>query len=71
MNICNLTTSTIKFNIVFAAKYNMFGMTAAAMGWLHQVAAAVLILVDSLAVTIRSTRIIDSKTDKVARRPLP
>ncbi|MCA9156982.1 MAG: cation-translocating P-type ATPase [Planctomycetales bacterium] len=46
--------ATIRSNLVFAATYNTIGMTLAATGWLHPIAAAILMLASSLTVTLRA-----------------
>ncbi len=46
--------ATIGSNLVFAATYNTIGMTLAATGWLHPIAAAILMLASSLTVTLRA-----------------
>jgi Cu+-exporting ATPase len=46
--------ATIRSNLVFAATYNTIGMTLAATGWLHPIAAAILMLAFSLTVTLRA-----------------
>lgn len=61
MKIARLAASTIKTNILIAIVYNSIGISLAAAGWLHPVAAAVLMLISSLTVTIRSTRILGAE----------
>lgn len=46
----------IRGNLVYAALYNVVGMVLAAMGWLHPVAAALIMLVSSFLVTMRVLR---------------
>ncbi|MFP4068854.1 MAG: heavy metal translocating P-type ATPase [Opitutales bacterium] len=43
-------------NLVYAAAYNVVGMGLAAAGWLHPVAAALIMLVSSFVVTSRALR---------------
>ncbi len=51
---CRQALSTIRGNLRFAAAYNAIGITLAAMGILHPVAAALLMLVSSFTVTWRA-----------------
>ncbi len=46
--------ATIRSNLVFAATYNTIGMSLAATGWLHPIAAALLMLASSMTVTLRA-----------------
>ena len=46
----------LKSNLVYAAAYNILGMALAAAGWLHPVAAALIMLVSSAFVTLRALR---------------
>ncbi len=46
----------LKGNLVYAASYNVFGMTLAAMGLLHPVVAALIMMVSSALVTARALR---------------
>ena len=59
LKIARLAAATIRTNILIAIVYNTIGISLAATGWLHPVAAAVLMLISSLTVTIRSTRILE------------
>ncbi len=47
--------TTIRSNLAFAASYNTIGMSLAALGWLHPIAAALLMLASSLTVTLRAS----------------
>ena len=49
---------SVKGNMIFAVVYNCLGMGLAAMGIMHPVVAALLMLVSSLCVSIRSIRAI-------------
>ncbi|MDX2081649.1 MAG: cation-translocating P-type ATPase [Terrimicrobiaceae bacterium] len=51
---CRGTIAAIRGNLRFAAAYNLIGMTLAATGILHPVAAALLMLVSSFSVTWRA-----------------
>ncbi len=44
----------LRGNLVYAAIYNVSGMVLAAAGWLHPIAAALIMLVSSFFVTIRA-----------------
>jgi len=46
-------------NLIYAAAYNVLGMTLAAVGWLHPVLAAVIMLVSSAWVTARALKASD------------
>lgn len=48
--------SAIRTNLVFAVTYNTIGMSLAAVGLLHPIAAALLMLASSLTVTLRASR---------------
>ena len=48
--------SRLRGNLLYAASYNVVGMTLAAVGWLHPVAAAGIMLASSFFVTIRALR---------------
>jgi cation transport ATPase len=43
----------LRGNLIYAASYNIVGMSLAAVGWLHPVAAAGIMLVSSFCVTMR------------------
>jgi cation transport ATPase len=47
---------SIRTNLLFAAAYNLVGVILAAMGWLHPVAAALLMLGSSVFVSVRALR---------------
>ncbi len=59
--------STIRSNLTFAAVYNTIGMSLAAVGWLHPIAAALLMLASSLTVTLRASR--GQSSSKPKRQP--
>lgn len=61
--------ATIRSNLAFAASYNTIGMSLAALGWLHPIAAALLMLASSLTVTLRASRGQNSPRSK--REPWP
>ncbi|MGJ8654142.1 MAG: heavy metal translocating P-type ATPase [Opitutaceae bacterium] len=46
----------LRGNLIYAACYNVIGMILAAVGWLHPVAAAAIMLVSSFMVTLRALR---------------
>jgi cation transport ATPase len=46
----------LRGNLIYAAAYNVLGMTLAAAGLLHPVAAALIMLVSSAFVTFRALR---------------
>ncbi|MGB0745317.1 MAG: cation-transporting P-type ATPase, partial [Opitutales bacterium] len=48
--------SRLRGNLIYAAAYNVLGMALAAAGWLHPVAAALIMLVSSGFVTFRALR---------------
>lgn len=58
---------TIRSNLAFAASYNTIGMTLAALGWLHPIAAALLMLASSLTVTLRASG--GQTTTRLKREP--
>lgn len=60
---------TLRGNLLFAACYNIFGICLAAAGWLHPVAAALLMLVSSFVVTTRALR--GSRNPATARASTP
>jgi heavy metal translocating P-type ATPase len=53
---------TIRGNLLFAAAYNSVGITLAALGFLHPVAAALIMLASSFTVTWRALREATSET---------
>jgi P-type Cu+ transporter len=57
--IAKAAKRTIRRNIVLSLAYNAVGMTLAAIGWLHPVAAALLMLASSLTVILDSMRLMD------------
>ncbi|MFP4157642.1 MAG: heavy metal translocating P-type ATPase [Opitutales bacterium] len=46
----------LRGNLIYAASYNILGMSLAAVGWLHPVAAAGIMLLSSFFVTMRALR---------------
>jgi cation transport ATPase len=57
LDVCRQTVKLLRSNLRFALGYNLFGMTVAAVGLLHPVFAAVLMLCSSLFVTLRGARL--------------
>ena len=56
VRLCRGIRQRLRGNLKYAAAYNSFGMTLAALGCLHPVAAAGIMLVSSFWVTIRALR---------------
>lgn len=54
IGLCRLINRRLCGNLIYAGSYNVIGMTLAAFGWLHPVAAAVIMLVSSFLVTARA-----------------
>ncbi len=52
--VCRRALRAIRTNLIFAATYNFIGITLAAVGVLHPVAAAMLMLASSVTVTARA-----------------
>ncbi len=68
--LARATTGSIRRNLLFAACYNLAGITLAAAGWLDPVVAALLMLVSSMTVTwrvLRETQ--DGGLERLAFRP--
>jgi heavy metal translocating P-type ATPase len=59
IEIARAAKRTIRRNIGFSLAYNAVGISLAALGWLHPVAAALLMLASSLTVIIDSMRLMD------------
>ena len=57
--IARAARRTIRRNIGFSLAYNAVGISLAAVGWLHPVAAALLMLASSLTVILDSMRLMD------------
>ena len=57
--IARAAKRTIRRNIGFSLAYNAVGVSLAAAGWLHPVAAALLMLASSLTVILDSMRLMD------------
>lgn len=66
--ISRRAVSNIRTNLLFAASYNTIGITLAAAGILHPVAAALLMLASSLTVTWRALRTSESAVPELACR---
>jgi heavy metal translocating P-type ATPase len=65
------TLRAIRQNLLFAAAYNGLGITLAAAGILHPVAAALLMLASSLTVSVRALRPVNVRlTPRPRRAPL-
>jgi cation transport ATPase len=61
------TLATIRGNLVFALAYNVVGVVVAAAGWLHPVAATLLMTCSSLVVTWRSLTVLgDIQEERLA-----
>lgn len=56
VKLCRKIRRTARGNMIYAATYNCVGMGLAATGILHPVVAALLMLVSSVAVSIRATK---------------
>ena len=56
IGLCRATVRAIRRNIAFAACYNIVGISLAAAGILHPIAAALIMLVSSMTVTWRVLR---------------
>ena len=65
---CRATMSAVRTNMLFAAGYNLIGITLAASGVLHPVVAALLMLASSLTVT---TRALSATNRRPALKELP
>lgn len=57
IKLCRKIRSCVKGNMIYAAMYNSIGMALASMGILHPVVAALIMLISSIGVSIRTTRI--------------
>jgi P-type Cu+ transporter len=55
--------SRLRGNLIFAAVYNLFGMTLAATGNLHPVVAALIMAVSSLWVSWRAVRSVQTESE--------
>jgi hypothetical protein len=53
VSLCRATLRAIRRNLSFAAAYNVVGITLAAAGLLHPIAAALIMLISSMTVTWR------------------
>ncbi len=56
ITLCRGIRQRLRGNLIYAASYNVLGMGLAAIGWLHPVAAAAIMLVSSFMVTLRALR---------------
>tara|TARA_B100001248_G_scaffold262700_2_gene261159 strand:+ start:51021 stop:52859 length:1839 start_codon:yes stop_codon:yes gene_type:complete len=54
ITLCRKIRARVRENLIFAANYNFFGMTLAALGMLHPVVAALLMLGSSIWVSVRA-----------------
>ena len=61
----------IRGNLLFAACYNAVGITLAAAGFLHPVAAALIMLASSFTVTWRALRDVEEESPALPRRTAP
>jgi P-type Cu+ transporter len=55
--LCRQVRDSIRSNLIFAATYNVLGVSLAAAGWLHPVVAALLMVVSSAIVSWRALRV--------------
>lgn len=62
IRLCRRVCSCIRGNLLFAASYNIIGVSLAALGLLHPVLAALLMLSSSFIVSFRALRTIEQKT---------
>src|SRR5262249_35812630 len=60
---CRATMSAVRANLLFAAGYNLIGITLAASGVLHPVVAALLMLASSVTVTTRALTATNRRSD--------
>lgn len=56
IKLCRKIRRSIRGNMIYAVTYNCIGMSLAATGVLHPVAAALLMLVSSIGISVRATR---------------
>lgn len=56
IKLCRKIRKSARGNMIYAISYNCVGMTFAAMGILHPVVAALLMLISSVGVSIRATK---------------
>lgn len=56
IKLCRQIRRSVRGNIIYAISYNCFGMILAAIGILHPVVAALLMLISSIGVSIRATK---------------
>jgi heavy metal translocating P-type ATPase len=59
IQVSRQTRSVIRSNLWFAAAYNALGIGLAALGWLHPVAAALIMVISSLVVSWRALQASD------------
>ena len=62
IDACRRAVQTVKSNLLWAAGYNAVGIGVAACGYLHPVAAAVLMVGSSLLVSTRSLRLCEDRS---------
>ncbi|MBM3759448.1 MAG: cation-translocating P-type ATPase [Acidobacteria bacterium] len=63
--IARAARQTVRRNIAFSLGYNAIGIGFAACGWLHPVAAALLMLASSMTVILDSMRLMDWEANEV------
>ncbi|MEY4490193.1 MAG: hypothetical protein RIQ79_2701 [Verrucomicrobiota bacterium] len=61
VRVARRVVSGVRGNLRFAAGYNLAGMALAAAGWLHPVAAALLMVGSSTAVAVRALRSVSKR----------
>lgn len=59
LELARKTRQVVRTNIIFSLAYNLAGISAAATGWLHPVAAALLMTASSLTVIIYTMHLMD------------
>ena len=59
IRIARKVRQVVRWNIGFSLAYNLIGMAFAALGWLHPVAAALMMTASSLTVIIYSMHLAD------------
>ncbi len=70
IEIAKAARRTIRRNIAMSLAYNAIGIGLAAAGWLHPVAAALLMLVSSLTVILDSMRLMDWESPNPFNAPV-
>lgn len=69
IQIARAARRTIRRNIGLSLGYNAVGVTLAALGWLHPVTAALIMLASSLTVILDSMRLMDWESPAPAAKP--